>query len=391
MVHIPLETLIKKIIETTGLSRAEIDTRIAEKLEEFSGLISKEGAAHIVANELQVPIGDMAAGPYKINELKLGMRNITVIGKVLTKYQVTSFSRNGRDGRVASILFADQTGSIRVAFWHDDVFVYERLMENEVVSLSSLTVKDNRSQLELTASSQTKIVKNPTGFDAESFAKIVSKQSRVFAGVSASSGVASNGAVGEGTNGTNSATTGGFDANSSAQEGAFVPRAAAVRKYIDKITVTDPAVEILGVIVQVFKPISFIVDKSTGKKVRLEPGMPADQLHHEQRFVMTVVVDDGTETMRAVFFGDECVRLASGQSLATMRESEFEFSRFRVSLLGRLVKLTARVTQNQLYNRTELVVRTFELDPAASDELIRLASIKPAQRSTSESASDKDE
>ena len=387
LVHIPFDTLIKKLVEKSGESRENIDKRIAEKLNEFSGLISKEGAANIVANELNIPIGDIAAGPFKMSELRLGMKNITVCGKVITKYNVTTFAKNGREGRVASLLFADLTGNCRVTFWHDDVLLHERILENDVISLTNLSTKENRSVLELTASANTRIVRDISPVDAEALSQIASRKGANFnqaASGSSSFSVSENSSSYAGANGVDASNAalgqsgqGGRAAESVSSSGSGFARTAAVRKSICDISATDALVEVVGVVVQVFKPAAFTVDKTTGKKVRLDPGMPADVLHHEQRYVMNIVVDDGTETVRAVFFGDECQRLigaqsASVQSLQMLKENEYEFSKAKTQLLGRIIQLSGKVVKNQLYDRIELITRSFIFNPDPAKELALL-------------------
>lgn len=52
MEHLPLNEIIDRIKKDTNLSDKEIEKMISKKVEELSGLISKEGAAEIIANEL---------------------------------------------------------------------------------------------------------------------------------------------------------------------------------------------------------------------------------------------------------------------------------------------------------------------------------------------------
>ena len=53
---IPLEEIRNKIIMSRTISPADLDLKIKEKIRELSGLISEEGAAHIIANELGVEL-----------------------------------------------------------------------------------------------------------------------------------------------------------------------------------------------------------------------------------------------------------------------------------------------------------------------------------------------
>ena len=54
MIKIPFEEMISKVQEKSKLGEAEIRLKIDQKLTQLSGLISKEGALHIIANELGV-------------------------------------------------------------------------------------------------------------------------------------------------------------------------------------------------------------------------------------------------------------------------------------------------------------------------------------------------
>ena len=67
MINIPLSDIKEKIAKEKGISEQEINTKIKAKLDQLSGLISEEGAAHIIANELGVEL--MPSGIVKISEV----------------------------------------------------------------------------------------------------------------------------------------------------------------------------------------------------------------------------------------------------------------------------------------------------------------------------------
>jgi len=96
------EEIIAKIKEK-GVSEEEIQTRIKQKLDQLSGLISKEGAAQIIANELGVKIF-RDVGKLKVKEIRAGMRDIEVDGKVINLFEVRSFKNEKREGKVASFI-----------------------------------------------------------------------------------------------------------------------------------------------------------------------------------------------------------------------------------------------------------------------------------------------
>ena len=56
MIKIPYDTIIEKIMEHSKLTLEEVNSKIKAKTEQLAGLISKEGAAHIIANELGVKL-----------------------------------------------------------------------------------------------------------------------------------------------------------------------------------------------------------------------------------------------------------------------------------------------------------------------------------------------
>ena len=118
MIKIPLQDIIDKIIEATEITQEEMDKKINEKLESLSGLISKEGAAHIIANELGVKIFEQPSGKLQIKNILSGMRSVEFVGKVQQIFNITEFTRkDGGSGKVGSFTLADETGSIRVVCW----------------------------------------------------------------------------------------------------------------------------------------------------------------------------------------------------------------------------------------------------------------------------------
>ena len=56
MTAMSYEQIKAKIKDATNISDADIDLKVNDKLRQLSDLISKEGAAHIVANDLGVKI-----------------------------------------------------------------------------------------------------------------------------------------------------------------------------------------------------------------------------------------------------------------------------------------------------------------------------------------------
>ena len=56
MIKIPINEILAKIHEKAGISEEEIRKKIDDKITELSGMVSEEGAAHIIANSLGVKL-----------------------------------------------------------------------------------------------------------------------------------------------------------------------------------------------------------------------------------------------------------------------------------------------------------------------------------------------
>ncbi|MEM4271924.1 MAG: replication factor A, partial [Candidatus Pacearchaeota archaeon] len=86
------EKLVEKICKLSNLSKEEIERKVEAKKAKLSGLISKEGAAQIVAAELGL---NLDKERLKISELAHGMRKANILGKIIDISPVRQFSKNG--------------------------------------------------------------------------------------------------------------------------------------------------------------------------------------------------------------------------------------------------------------------------------------------------------
>ena len=91
MIKIPKDMIISKIKEKTKLTDAQLQTKVKDKLDQLSGLISEEGALHIIANELGVKILE-DPGKLQIKNVLAGMRNVEITGKVMKIFFKISLS-----------------------------------------------------------------------------------------------------------------------------------------------------------------------------------------------------------------------------------------------------------------------------------------------------------
>src|SRR3989338_4657127 len=100
MIKIPYEQIIERIKTEANISESGIDDKINVKMKQLSGLISKEGAAHIVANEIGIRLFDAFSGKLQIKNIVPGLRNVDTVGKVLQVYELGDFTTNERREKV---------------------------------------------------------------------------------------------------------------------------------------------------------------------------------------------------------------------------------------------------------------------------------------------------
>lgn len=148
-----VDDVVGKICEhTDGMEEDKVRKMIEEKVIELSGLVSREGAAYIVARELGLSLLKESKRQLKIKNLMSGLRSVDIVARVMKSYEPREFQKNGKTGRVANLLLGDETGTVRLSLWNDEVDLIEKdnIKEGDVVSISGGYVKmDNRDMPEL--------------------------------------------------------------------------------------------------------------------------------------------------------------------------------------------------------------------------------------------------
>jgi ssDNA-binding replication factor A large subunit len=333
MMSMPLPEIIAKIKADSGLSEEEINKRIKQKLEILSGLISKEGAAHIIANELGVKL--VQEGAVQVKSLLAGMKNVEVTGKIVTKYELREFGNAERKGKVASALLGDETGIIRVVFWNDQADRFEELKEGDVVRISQCLIKDNQGRKELHINSMSKITVNPKGVSIDVKAKEES-----------------------------------------------------VRKKIQDLVQGEDNVEVFGTIVQVFDIRFFETCPKCGKRVSRKEEDVVCEAHgvviSDYSYVLNVFLDDGTGNMRIVLWKTQVQRLLklSHEDIKAFREKPADFEKVKSDLLGNFIKFVGRVNKNEGFDSLEFVPRLVfpDVDPKEEIGLLKKAAPKKEER-----------
>ncbi|WP_297499939.1 OB-fold nucleic acid binding domain-containing protein [Thermococcus sp.] len=153
------EQIVGQIIRQRGLSKAEIERRIAE-IAKREG-ISEHAAAVMLAEELGVKLteGELL----HIADLVPGMSGVNIVARVLRKFPPREYAKkDGSKGRVANIIVYDSTGQARLVLW--DALVskyYDELSPGDVIKVIDPSVRGGMKGIELHANFRTRMIKNP--------------------------------------------------------------------------------------------------------------------------------------------------------------------------------------------------------------------------------------
>ncbi|MBM4240275.1 MAG: replication protein A [Euryarchaeota archaeon] len=105
---------------------------------------------------------------YKISNLEAGMHNLSLTGRVMRISNVKKFTtRKGREGKVANLMFADDTGEIRVVLWTDNIKLLKKISEGYIIKINNVEVKEGFKDKEIHLQRRSTIEKLPEeGFEA---------------------------------------------------------------------------------------------------------------------------------------------------------------------------------------------------------------------------------
>jgi len=329
MYKIPLNELKEKITNSGKINSEQLDNRIKAKINELSGLISEEGAAHIIANELGVELVDQNKNKLKIKEIYVGMRNISTVGKVIRKFEIREFQKGDSTGKVCSLIIGDETGTIRIVFWNDQVDQLNKVNENDIILVKDVYVRENNQNKEIHFGDRGELTINPEGETITSVRETSEYE----------------------------------------------------RKKIEDLTENDGNVEILGTIVQVFDPRFFNVCPNCAKRANeVENGFNCAEhglVEPSLSYVLNLVLDDGTGNIRGVFWKNQTIHLLgkTEEEVSGYKDDLTPFEDVKTDLLGEQFKLMGRVKRNDMFDRLEFNVQRVE-KAKPEEEIVRLEKIE---------------
>ncbi len=300
------QKLISRISEAARISVVEIERKIDAKRARLSGLVSKEGAAQIVAAELGINFDQERM---KISELVHGMRRVNVVGKILEVFPIREYSKNGREGKVCNLLIADEGSNTRVVVWdnhHIALFEEDKLKAGDIMEISNANVRNG--ELHLTSFSDIK------------------KSKEIL-------------------------------------ENVIIERVFAERKIKD--VREGERFKTRAVVVQIFEPRYFEACPKCRKKVIDGACKEHGKVDGEKRALLSIVLDDGSETIRGVLFSEQINKIGLNENDVFSLEN---FTIKKNELLGEEKFFCGNVRANALFNTIEMNVEdVFDVKP---DELI---------------------
>ena len=113
----------------------------------FNGVeVSVDKAEPDPAADVDVEVLDV----YRVEDLTLGLSDVTLKGRILDVGTVRTFDRNdGSEGRVSNLAVGDPTGRIRVTLWDEQADLVEEFSPDESVEIVDGYVKERDGNLEL--------------------------------------------------------------------------------------------------------------------------------------------------------------------------------------------------------------------------------------------------
>ncbi|MFX1370533.1 MAG: OB-fold nucleic acid binding domain-containing protein [Promethearchaeota archaeon] len=137
-----LESLI---IYKTGLSLSEIREKVKEKQEELKGLISAKASLLLLAREFGISHSN-SKKITEISSLTLGMKDITVVGRIRFLHRLNSFKRDLWMGKIGTFTIFDKTGCVKVVLWNEQTEIMRNLRPNLLIKINGCNVKSRKNE-----------------------------------------------------------------------------------------------------------------------------------------------------------------------------------------------------------------------------------------------------
>ncbi|MBI2530492.1 MAG: hypothetical protein HYW05_05105 [Candidatus Diapherotrites archaeon] len=174
--------IFERICRGSGKAPDELQRLIEQKRNKFSGLLTEEGAALLVAKELNVRL-DSDAFPerMKISNLQDGMKGVGLLARVMQVYPPRNFEKSGKKGMLANLLVGDNSGEVRLTLWNEDAKKVDSLGigRGSVLLLKNCSVTSYNGKLQLSLAYGGELSANPENADEKELPKIEKRELKI--------------------------------------------------------------------------------------------------------------------------------------------------------------------------------------------------------------------
>lgn len=301
-------TIVSKIKEKTNLTEDEINRKIIEKQQELSNLVSREGAAYIIAKELGLDIFPKTKRRLEVKNILPKIRNLNMTARIVRVFEPKQFKKKDKTGKVATVILGDATGTIRMSLWDAQTDIVEKLKPDMPVEIFGAYTKENDiggTEIRLGNKGGIKILESSDIPPLESM-----KEKDIS------------------------------------------------RKNISNLKENEMG-EIRAAVVQLFETNVFYdicptcetrVVKNDNKFKCSEHG----EVEPKKTIVLSGVIDDGTGNIRAVFFRNIALKLIGMDIDEALKRKDSFFE--SIDVLGKEFVMYGKVRRNTNFNRMEFVV-----------------------------------
>jgi replication factor A1 len=289
--------LVKFISDSSGVKVEEIERKVEAKQAKLSGLISKEGAAQVIAAELNVSFEKQMV---KISQIVPGMRKINLIGKIIEMKPIREFNKNGRSGRIGSFTLADETSNVRTVLWdenHIDLIDKGEIKEGGFVDIVNGSVRNGELHL-------------------GSFSEINTSEKTI---------------------------------------DNIVLEKPVIKKDIKDFNTNDN-VSVRAYIVNMFEPKFFEVCPECRKKAVEGKCNEHGIIVPNRRCLLSLVIDDGSDSIRGTIFSEVLDTIFSKEEL----ENTEMFSEKKSDFLGKEMIISGQVRRNQMFDQNDFIVEKLD-------------------------------
>lgn len=325
-----------KIVEESDLDQEEVEEELEDKMEEYSGLVSEEGAAHLVAKENGVELAEEENQDLQVDNIVPEMRKVHLKAKVLSISDVNTFERDEdeEEGRVQNMVLGDESGTIRITLWDEQTEIADKIEEGKGIEIGgAYTVEDNRGSAELRLGDDAQVKM----LDEEEVPEVDDSESM------------------------------------QTQEAS-----------INEINTEGNSYKTRGMLMKVYTSNPFYrVHPETGDTVRenddgeyvTDDGEEVEE--PEGRLAVSGVIDDGTETIRTVFFGDQARKILEVDEEIEKEMDQEAVEEAAEKAAGKELLIEGRTRYNDYFDRIEILANSIE-EITTKEEIKRMLELMEA-------------